>query len=174
MKKVFQRASFIKEIFFWLFSLVVAFYFFTSAIQNLIVLNEWDDSTLKTFQGSYQVSIKKYNRNTNYRFILDNGDTLEVPPELLSDDNSISEYKELQFVYHKYIHPFRSDYDAFSIKTTDGSITFLDKAITYTELKGSIGVFLFLGICSITPAILISVLICIEKNCFIKRRKKKK
>lgn len=129
--------------------------FLIMALQNWVVLRNWDAGGIKEYQGQYELETKEYWRNTNYKFMLRNGDILEIPCEYVQHGDSLENAQqtefphELRFQYSKYKQPVKNTHVAISIVSQNSSITYVEELIMKENMKDEAALytaFAFLGL----------------------------
>lgn len=126
---------------------VVGFLFLFEAIQDWVTLNNWDSGNILEYQGNYLYAERKYLRNTNYIFALDNGDTVSTPCEYIVGDNTeLKNNSELRFRYlsHKDVFGWGT-HTAISIKSMDNGHVFLQEELTKETIKSETLAFFLIG-----------------------------
>lgn len=133
-------------------------------------LAKWESGGIIEYQGGYELSEKRYIRNTNYLFKLDNGDVLEVPCEDAVGADKVFD-KELSFKYLANKSVFKpQNHVCISITAADGS-ELLQSRYIKGEIIAYAAVFMILGI----AAVLLSVLpFCNIMDIYKKTTKKTK
>lgn len=117
-----------------LFLLLFGCTFLVIAAQHCLVLHNWDNSEIQEYEGRYSVKAKEYWRNTNYLFILSNGDCIEIPGEFVLKNENLDmlfeeEPYELVFRYTKYQQPIKNTHTLISIVSQDNTITYVDESL---------------------------------------------
>lgn len=155
MKKYAKKKT-LKLFRFWplIVSLIVGILCGIYAIQAILTFVSWDEGGVASYQGEYILIEKNYLRNTNYLFVLGNGDTVEIPCEQMDDDFLLGN-PALMFKYVNYKDIFVvGNHRPISVSSVDGKSVFYDVAVGRRELyiqvilfaPISVGLILFSGI----------------------------
>ena len=121
----------------------------SNAIQKIVLVSQGDEGVIE-YQGEFELVEKRSLRNTNYRFVLRNGDIINVYPEDLPDHvkgSDFQEYGELTFRYSKSknIVPWGT-HACLSISTVDGEVELLESATMAQSIKYEIIMFSVWGL----------------------------
>ncbi len=110
----------------FLFLLFIFFVVYTGT-QGL-VYSDIVSNDLLLYEGGYEIRDLHYLKNTNYLFVLENGDRVVVKPELMQtlDENNLPE--KLSISYSKNINIFQSAYTAIEIKSNAATIILHSKS----------------------------------------------
>ena len=126
--------------------LVVGVIFFLEALQCFSIIYNWNYSGILEYNGRYTYSEEHYLRNTNYEFVLENGDVLIIPCEHVVNDD-FGNYPILLFKYSSNKSLFTlGKHRILSIQSQDENFVFLkEDTITREIYIGAIG-FMVVGI----------------------------
>ena len=119
--------------------LIIGVLFVAESITIHITLKNRNDEHIIEYQGEYEFYKRRYLRNTQYVFVLDNGDKISVHGELIENKNfTLESHPTLQFQYSSYISAFAyGAHNAISIISTDGATVFLRSESAKNELKSA-------------------------------------
>lgn len=132
------------------FCILGCLYFGLMTIQNWVVLQDSSGKYIKEYKGRYDLHVKEYYRNSNYRFSLPNGDVVEVPCEYVMHDDKLEEMQcneDLFLRYHVFKRPFRRTHDVISIVSSSNDIIFVDESYMVEKMQGAVGIYAFLSLC---------------------------
>ena len=121
--------------------LLLGINFLIMALQNWVVLRNWDTGGIKEYQGQYELETTEYWRNTNYKFVLLNGDILEIPCEYVQQGDNLENSQqtefphELRFQYSKYKQPVKNTHVAISIVSQNSRITYVEEFVMKENMK---------------------------------------
>ena len=131
------------------------------AIQKIVLVSQGDEGVIE-YQGEYEFVEKRYLRNTNYRFVLENGDIINVYPEDLPDHvkgSDFKEHSELTFKYSKYKNTIIwGTHTCISISTVDSEIELLESATMNQDIKFEIVMFSVWGLSMVFISIFVLIL----------------
>ena len=131
------------------------------AIQKIVLVSQGDEGVIE-YQGEYEFVEKRYLRNTNYRFVLVNGDIINIYPEDLPDHvkgSDFKEHSELTFKYSKYKNTIIwGTHTCISISTVDSEIELLESATMNQDIKFEIVMFSVWGLSMVFISIFILIL----------------
>ena len=137
------------------------------AIQSWLVLQDSGGQYINEHKGTYDLYVKEYYRNSNYRFTLLNGDVLEIPCEYAMHDDMLEKLQgseELFFRYYASKNPFRQTHDVISLVSESNNITFVDESYIEKKIQGAVGIYAFLSLCCGAPFFLWGVIIYSRKK----------
>ena len=143
------------------FFVISLLFFVLFAIHHGLVYVHTNSNELYEYSGHFELKEIRKLRNTTYQFILDNGDTIAVNPDIMQYNQRIEEFTELHFLY--------TANTAVEITTLDGVTYFLSKDDSTTEALG--GVYLGSFFAILMLVINIIYWLCLVR---IKPRKKRK
>lgn len=111
--------------------LVFGVLFVIQGVQDGITLRKWDSGEVLEYQGEFVFSEKKYARNTNYIFVLGNGDTISCD----SFGEDIADIKRLNFRYTRHVNILGDGaHTAVSIASIDNNYVFLQEEVSKRDI----------------------------------------
>lgn len=136
--------------------------------QSLVMIIRWNAGALLEYKGTYTVETKKYLRNTNYLFTLENGDIVSVPcenmkQELMQSDEIII----FRYSSHRDIFKKGNVHIGISIATSNGHSVYLQEDHSKKEVQLDAFMFLSLGLILLFFTIITSPLLL---NALINRK----
>ena len=112
--------------------LLIFLFFLSFSIRNATICTNINSRNLKEYSGSYNISISHRARNTIYYVSLENGDMVQITPELLKNGSDFSEHPVIHFVYSEPRFGLPSGYTCVGIYSTNNSEC-------YMEIEDSLG-----------------------------------
>ncbi|MBO5836865.1 MAG: hypothetical protein J6Q92_03130 [Oscillospiraceae bacterium] len=126
--------------------LVAGCVFIFESLQCFGIIYNWDNNGTSEYYGQYMLSKEHFLRNTNYKFVLENGDILTVPCEY-AINTDFENYPKLAFRYASQKSIFTlGKYRVVSIQSKDGGCLFVEENTTTQEMRlGAVG-FMIIGV----------------------------
>ena len=122
------------------FLLLLYVFFVVYTVTQGVVYSDIVSNDILLYEGEYEIRDLHYLKNTNYLFVLGNGDRVVAKPELMQtlDENNLPE--TLSISYSNNINVFQAAYTAIEIKSNTGTIILHSKSsLLETQLCMCIG-----------------------------------
>ncbi len=145
MKKYKNIKLEIDDIIYFLLVLLISSPLLLEGVRCLTVKNNVENNNIIETTCAYELTEIKRWSTLSYEFLLENGDEVWIPGDLLQNEDIIENYEELYFAYVPPEGGIESSFTCFEITSEDGSVVFVDQNSSMDEINLGPAVFFILG-----------------------------
>lgn len=146
--KIKKSIRIIKKSFFWFVIFLVGLFELFEGIKYQVMLSDFNNDTFCEYCGSYNVYLKG-SRPSTKRYIveLENGDSLEINPTYIENDNQFESDDIACFKYsrQKFVSTLGLHRQGIRITSVDKTVVYLDENTVIDEAKGMVILIYFIS-----------------------------